>query len=102
MLACLAYAFSAAAFYRSCPNDQYQQRFLLLAVCVATFLSFATTHNMRSWLPPTITAALVLSLFTHSIFPSLRAEAFEEGEEAGYKNDESLCQEKQTETTSSF
>ena len=80
MLACLAYAVAAAAFYRLHPNDQYQQRFLLLAICSATFLSFPSIHDMRIWLPPMITAALMLSLFTHSIFPSLRAEAVEEVE----------------------
>lgn len=100
MLACLTYAFSAAAFYKLRPNDQYQQRFLLLAVCVVTCLCFATNHNMRSWLPSTITAALVLSTFTHSMFPSLRAKAFEEADEAAYNSDEPLCQEKQVETTS--
>ena len=97
MLACLAYAFAAAAFYRLHPNDKYQHRFLLLAVCSATFLSFPSIHGMRSWLPSMTTAALVLSLFTHSAFPSLRAEAVKKVEGSDVKNNMPSGQEKQLE-----
>lgn len=97
MLACLAYAFAAAAFYRLHPNDQYQHRFLLLALCSATFLSFPSIHDMRSWLPPMTTAALVLSLLTHCTFPSLRAEAVKKVERSDAKNNIPSCREKQPE-----
>ena len=97
MLACLAYAFAAAAFYKLRPNDQYQHRFLLLAICSASFLSFPSIHDMRRSLPPMITAALLLSLFIHSTFPSLRAEAVKEVGRSDFKDITPPGQEKQAE-----
>ena len=88
MLACLTSTFAAAAFYGSHPNDRYQHRFLLFAIGLATILSSASIHNMRSWLPSAITAALLLSAFTHHAFPSLRAETVEEVGEVECKDDD--------------
>lgn len=92
MLACLTYAFATIAIYRLHPNDQYRQRFLLSAMCFAALLSSIKFHNIRNWLPSTITAASVLSLFTHYIFPNLRADAVEV-EERGINGDKPLCLE---------
>ena len=97
MLACLAYAFTAAPFYAIRPNDQYRYQFLLFAVNIATSLSIVTKQNIRTWLPPVITAALVLSVFTHQIFPSLRAEVVDEVDEVDLRPDESLCQKERHE-----
>jgi len=99
MLACLAYAFAAAAFYTSHPNDQYQRRFLLLAIFVATILSFPTFHSLKSCLPPMSTAALVLSAITHRMFPALRTEAVEEEAGVQFNDNKAPCQEKYTETS---
>ena len=100
MLTCVAYAVAAAAFSSLHPNDQYRHRFLFCAVCIAPVLSLVTTQHIRSLLPPTITTASVLSVFTHSLFPSLRAEAIEEVDRVESRDEKVPCQEKQIETTS--
>lgn len=100
MLACLAYAFAAAAFYTSHPKDQYQRRFLLLAIGIATILSFPTFLSLKNWLPPMSTAALVLSAFTHGMFPAWRTETVENEERVESRNDEAVCQEKKPEVIS--
>ena len=97
MLACLAYAFTAASFYAMRPNDRYRHQFLLFAISIATSLSFFTRENIRTWLPPVITAALVLSVFTHQVFPSLRAEVADEVDEVDLRPDKNLCQKERSE-----
>ena len=97
MLACLAYAFTAAPLYAMRPNDRYRHEFLLFAISTATSLSFITKQNIRTWLPPVITAALVLSVFIHHIFPSLRAELVDEVDEVDTIRDKTLCQKERSE-----
>ena len=92
MLACLAYTFTAASFYAMRPNDLFRHQFLLFAISIATSLSFVTEQNIRTWLPPVITAALVLSAFTHQRFPRLRAELVDEVDEVDFRHDDTLCQ----------
>ena len=75
MLACLTYAFTTAVLYRLQPRDQYQYHFLISAVGLATFLAYVNIGTMRSWLPPLIVVAQVLSRLIHFLCPSLRTEA---------------------------
>ena len=100
MLACLTYAFTTAVFSRLHPSDQYQYHCLILAVGFATFLVYAGIGAMKTWLPPSITAALALSAFLHYAFPSLRTETIQEAQGEKIGSETSLCERKQDETTS--
>lgn len=92
MLACLTYALKTTVLYRSQPRDQYQYHFLISAVGLAISLAYVNIGTMRSWLPPFIIVAQVLSRFIHYLCPSLRSETIVEGERQEVQDHKSLCE----------
>lgn len=78
VLACLVYALAAASFHQLHANHQYQNRFLTAGGSVAILLSLAHLGTVKTFMPCTITIALLSSSIFHHLYPNWRLEAAEE------------------------